>query len=140
MPRNCCAVGCRAAAASACANCTAAWYCSPACQSAHWPAHKLPCKAHKAAEAAFQRGLAAAAVGDLRAAAACYATATAQRHADACFHLGDAFMFGAGVAMDKPRAVALWRAAAEVGHLRAMHALLWGRGQCACRLVCTCKS
>ena len=125
-------------ALSTCGRCAAAWYCGKACQRAHWPAHKQPCAAHPEADRDFERGRAHAAAGDAQAAAECFERAAALGHADATFHFGDALMFGAGIEMDKPRAVELWRAAVQAGHLRAMQALLWGRGKCGCQGPCTC--
>jgi TPR repeat protein len=127
-------------ARSKCGRCAAAWYCGKACQRAHWPAHKKPCAAHAEADRDFEQGRAHAEAHEARAAVECFERAAALGHADAAFHYGDALMFGAGVAMDKPRAVELWRAAAQAGHARAMQALLWGRGKCDCQGAgaCTC--
>jgi hypothetical protein len=45
--RRCAAAGCRATSFEMrrCSRCCAAWYCSPACQKAHWPEHRGACEA-----------------------------------------------------------------------------------------------
>ena len=51
-----------------CSRCRRAAYCSKACQSAHWPAHKASCavrSASLAAEAASAAGLAPEAMMDI---------------------------------------------------------------------------
>lgn len=137
--RRCSAPGCGGLAQSKCGRCGVVWYCDKGCQKKHYQEHKQPCKAHAVADRDFELGRAHMVVGNLGGAAACFECAAALGHADATFHFGDVLMFGAGVSMDKQRAVGLWKIAAAAGHAGAMQALLWGRGMCDCLVVCTCN-
>jgi hypothetical protein len=51
LVRTCAACPNTRAEMQQCSRCRGAWYCSPACQRAHWPTHKAACKA-----AAARRG------------------------------------------------------------------------------------
>lgn len=112
-----------------CSRCQCAWYCGKSCQKRHWPIHKAKCLAHAAAHAHFTQGVAFEAIDNYAQAVESYAAAAEMGHASAQYHLGECLMFGRGIEIDKPRAVALWKESGDGGNLHALNSLIWGRGK-----------
>ena len=120
-----------------CTACSWASYCGVACQRAHWPTHKVVCKAVGAAMLAraislatagnaaamynlaklYERGTGVA--QDARAAFEWYRRAAEAGDADAQCKLGFCYDLGEGVAADARNAVRWYRRAAEAGNVHA---------------------